>query len=163
MSALNVKVKINLKKYRTLVRSSAVNLEVVNQFRNEVIPMIRDLVATGRSPVAGHGRFEGYKNPDNYPGKGKNKLKPRRPVNLYLTGEMMKEYSAWKVDGATIKLGYDINSSRDLKDKVRANNEGTEHIPERRFIPINGEKFTVSVMRVVKNIFTQRLKRLFSK
>ena len=50
------------------------------QLRQDVI----NSMSKGISPIQNEGRFAGYKNPAKYPAN----LKPARPVNLYLTGDL---------------------------------------------------------------------------
>lgn len=48
---------------------------------------------------------------------------------------------------------------RSLQETVRANSG----VPARRFVPIKGEGFTVSVIRVLKNLYAKQVKSLLSK
>ncbi|HEY6435635.1 MAG TPA: hypothetical protein VIY47_03530 [Ignavibacteriaceae bacterium] len=130
----------------------------IAKINSDVIPEIKKLVASGQSPVDGYGRFPMYKNKDKYPGKRKS----ARPVNLDLTGVMMSKYDAHQVSTSTkiIGIGYQ-KITQELEGKIIGNNEGKKGIPLRRFIPLNGESFTVSVIRKLKDVYARRISELF--
>ena len=151
---------------------------MVNEFVND--DLVRDLqlyvvgnvikpfIAKGISPVRGFGRFGEYLWPDKYPGKGDKRKKPNKPVNLNLTGAMLKEFKAFKSGPKKVGIGYSENAGDFTKIKAEAHNYGTTRrgvgaIPRRRFIPAKGEIWAVSVMREVKKIFTKRFVTLFNK
>lgn len=160
--------------------SSKFRVDVMNKLRNtvddkfvsdmqkEVIDeTIKPMIAAGVSPVdsfEGNRRFEGYKDPKKYPAKKKAK----RPANLNLTGIMLSWYKAVKVTGTRISLGIPTNAPQDVKDRAHGNNEGTTTeaglpaIPPRRFIPLKGENFRISVVRKLKNLYAKRFKDLLS-
>lgn len=133
----------------------------LQQLQAEVVEgQIKKLIRAGRSPVEGFGRFPQYKDREKYPANKKAKT----PVNLTLSGLMLKFFGIRKKSDRSITVGIFPEASNDLKVRARANNEGTENgIPARRFIPINGERFTVSVMRAIKNLYAKRVKELLSK
>lgn len=144
-----------------------VDEEFVQQVQEEVVDgAIKPLIAAGTSPVesAKGRRFRGYKNPQKYPAK----LKEKRPVSLYLSGEMLRSYVAERVSSVRLRLGISSRASTDVKIRAEANNVGTvsesgaEAIPARRFIPLKGETYRVSVMRKIKNLYARRIKSLLS-
>ena len=133
---------------------------------DEVVGEIKKLIAAGVSPVetnAGR-RFKGYKDPDSYP----NKKKQKRPVNLNLSGEMLSYYVARAINGLTLRIGI-LNAPEDVKVRAQANNEGTgtkdgeSGIAARRFIPLKDETFKISVLRKLKNLYAKRIRDLLSK
>lgn len=111
------------------------------------------------------------KTPDSYPAKKKAK----RPVNLFLSGVMLQWYKATKVSGVRFSLGIAKGAPKDVKERAQANNEGVPNegssgnakdfwkIAPRRFIPIQGRSFNISVMRKIKNLYAQRIETLLSK
>lgn len=108
-------------------------------------------IARGQSPVEGYGAFPKYKDPEKYPGRRKRPV----PVNLKLEGDMLNAYKYKR----TSKLGLAVGVMDDRKQeaKARAHNEGTEDIPQRRFIPGEGEAFIPSITRKVVGIIQRRL------
>lgn len=157
-----IKVKSNI---RAVVQNKLRNFvddQFVKDVQSEVIDgTIKPLIAAGVSPVdtAEGRRFVGYKDPVTYPGNKKAK----RPVNLYLSGIMLSWYKAVKISGSRISLGIPTNAPQDVKDRAEGNNIGTESgIPARRFVPLRGESFRVSVIRKLKNLYAKRLKELIS-
>jgi len=137
--------------------------DFINKVNQEVVEgSIKPLIASGQSPVtsAEGRRFPKYKDGDKYPGKQKAK----RPVNLYLSGLMLSFYKAAKVSSLRMRIGILPSAPLDVKVRAQANNEGTEKgIPTRRFIPLKGETYTISVMRKLKNLYAEKIKSLLSK
>lgn len=163
-----VKVSSKFRAQLTQKINKLVTEEFVESIQREVIDgEIKPLISAGVSPVKsfeGGRRFKGYKDPDRYPGKKKAK----RPVSLWLTGQMLSFYKAKRISGKTVTLGIDSNAPQEVKDKAVANNVGTTNskgeiaIVARRFIPLSGETFTVSVVRKIKNLYARRIKDLLS-
>lgn len=163
-----VKVSSKFRAQLTQKINKLVTEEFVESIQREVIEgEIKPLIAAGVSPVRsfeGGRRFKGYKHPDRYPGKKKAK----RPVSLWLTGQMLSFYKAKKVSGRTLSMGIDSNAPKEVKDKAIANNLGTTNsagevaIVARRFVPIAGETYNISVVRKIKNLYAKRLKDLLS-
>jgi len=164
--ALKVRAKVSLKDLRKVeakIAKEFVDDKLVNDFQRTIVRgIILPMIAKGISPVKGFGRFVGYKDPESYPGKGKSRQKPSRPVNLFLTGELMSWFYTVKASGSSLNVGIPANATKFVKIKAEANNLGTDVIPRRRFIPQEGETWAVSVMREVKNLFTKRMKDLLS-
>ncbi len=128
----------------------AVNTDVVEA-------VIKPMISSGISPVRGHNRFAPYKNPDKYPGEKKNK----RPVNLEMTGEMMRNFGASSSKNKSIAIGILPNVDKGIRDRARGNNYGTENgLSARRFFPGEGETWKVSVLLALREVFAERMKRL---
>ena len=128
---------------------------------------MKRLIAAGTSPVQsveGGRRFKGYKNPDKYPADKKAK----RPVSLFLSGAMLSWLKAVKISGTRISIGIPSYAPEEIKIRAEANNVGTVDskgqvaIAARRFIPLRGETFAVSVMRKLKTLYAKRIKELLS-
>lgn len=164
------KVKVS-SKFRAQLTDKVRNIvddQLVKDVQREVIDgQIKPLIAAGVSPVKsvdGGRRFRGYKDPDKYPGKRKTK----RPVSLNLTGQMLAFYKSEKVSGNTMSIGISRRAPQEVKDKALANNVGTVNsegevaIAARRFVPLRGENFNVSVVRKIKNLYAKRIKALLS-
>lgn len=159
-----VTIKTRLADYAKRVLSqNFMSPDLVQTIQNEVVEkQIKGLIKSGRSPVSGYGRFEAYKDPNKYPGAKGSRLKPVRPVNLTLSGDMLAEYKAARNSYNSVKIGISESADFEIKQRAKANNLGLNGIPQRRFIPQPGESFTISIMRTIKNLFTERLKKLLS-
>lgn len=159
---------------------SNIRAEVINRLKKtvddkfiadadlQVVGEIKRMINAGVSPVAsteGDRRFKKYKDQDKYPGKKKAK----RPVNLFLSGIMLSWYRVVKISGVRLSFGIPKGAPKDVKDRAEANNVGTVNsegqvaIAARRFIPLAGETFNVSVLRKLKNLYALRIKALISK
>jgi len=164
-----IKVKSNFRSTLTNKIKQTVDDNFIQEMQREVVEgEIKKLIAAGVSPVIsveGDRRFKGYKDPESYPAKKKAK----RPVNLWLSGVMLAWYKAVRVNGLRLTLGIATNAPSDVKTRAEANNIGTVNkkgevaIAARRFIPLVGETFRVSVVRKIKLLYAQRIKSLVSK
>jgi hypothetical protein len=162
-------IKVSSKLRATLKQKfrQAVNEQFVSEVNQEVVGEINRMIDAGVSPVDGYEkkRFAKYKDKESYPAK----KKANRPVNLFLTGEMRAWYEAVKKSGTTISIGIPSEAPEDVKARAEANNVGTTNsngevaIAPRRFVPLVGEKFAVSVIRALKRVYTKRVKELVSK
>ena len=160
---LNFKVKVpRTIDVKTLLKNNLVDDSLVNAVQKEVIDQtIKPLIASGTSPVdsyEGSRRFRKYKDPKSYPAKKKSKT----PVNLNLTGVMLSFYKAYAIGKNILRLGIPSYAPQDVKDRAEGNNVGTENIPARRFIPLKGEVFKISVLRRLKDIYAKRIARILS-
>ena len=157
-SKLKAQIEKKMKGFVTERFASKVQEEIINQ-------TIKPMIDAGVSPVQSFEntkRFKGYKEPEKYP----NKRKQKRPVNLKLSGKMLERYRARKLNGTTVEMGILSSAPEDIKIRAEANNLGTVNergevaIAARRFIPIKGETFAVSVMRRLKDLYAKRLKEI---
>lgn len=158
----SVKVRTNIRADVVNKLRNTVDERFVADMNKEVVGEIKKLIASGVSPVQGFDnkkRFDQYKDKDTYPAK----LKPNRPVNLNLTGVMLSWYRAVKVSGIRISIGIPAAAPQDVKDRAEGNNVGANGIPARRFVPLKGENYAVSVLRKLKSLYAQRIKTLISK
>jgi hypothetical protein len=126
-----------------------VNEEVVDK-------VILDLISKGISPVEGK-KFKSYKDKDKYPGK----LKPAKPVNLYLEGDMLKTYEAKRKTDKSFEVGVMSNDEK-VQDYAKYNNSGTKHIAARRFIPLKGEQFSSKVRKAFRDVLRKRLQEVLA-
>lgn len=127
----------------------------ISAIGNTIVDTAKEMISEGQSPVRGHGRFERYKDRTKYPGD----LKPARPVNLKLTGEMLSGFSFKYVGNNTLQIGM-IEGSKDRKDVARYHNSGTGKMAMRRFIPQEGEEWAISIMREIREAYGKRLETL---
>lgn len=158
-------IKIKIKSPDAKALSAKLSKEIVSSGfvsdlnQRVVEEKIKQFIAGGNSPVSGERRFRAYKDKDKYPAGRKSS----RPVNLKLSGEMLDNYKAEKVSGSSVSIGISSKAPSDVKEYAEANNIGTEHIVARRFVPVSGEQFNVTVIRMIKTIFTKRIIELFNK
>src|SRR3954464_7545395 len=93
---------------------------VKRQIAEETIRLVKDFTSKGISSVLSQRRFESYKDPASYPARAK----PRVPVNLFLSGDMLGALTFW-MSSTGVTVGY-----RDQKQnaKALAHNEGTKNM-----------------------------------
>lgn len=150
MADVNVKVKFditkNIERFLDAATTEAIGSAVVEK--------AKDMISTGMSPVRGEGRFPSYLPP--YP---KN-LKSSKPVNLYLSGEMMDAFKYKKSSNNSLTIGI-MDGGSDVKARAqRHNSEYTRSDGQsilRKFIPQEGDEWAVSIMKLVKDIIEKRL------
>lgn len=134
-----------------------------NAIGSAVVKECRKMIAEGQSPVRGHKRFGKYKDRKKYPGK----RKAARPVNLYMTGEMLDKGFGFRFkkggqrSGGTIEVGM-IKGSEERKEIAGYHHDGTPNMVQRRFVPGSGEHFAVSVMRVIRDLYGKRLTQIIA-
>lgn len=151
---VTAKVTLDFAKDLPKILNKAVGDEVGRVMKTEV----EKYLDAGLSPVEGHGKFEKYKDPAKYPADEKSRL----PVNLRLTGKMRAAITHW-TEGDTLKFGI---KKPDSPEGIRAgaHNEGTEHLPMRRFIPTEqGEKFKERINNAVRKVYAKFLDAMIVK
>lgn len=113
----------------------------------------------GISPVRGNRNFERYSQSyQNAIRKGwLEKSKKVRPVNLYLSGDMLREFKHRIRSDRRLEIG--IWDPKMAKRAIYHNN-GTKHIPRRRFIPVDrDEKLAVTIDRALFNAIQDIINR----
>lgn len=150
------KVKVTSKFKILEVIDRFVDNTTANALGKTVATEAKDNIASGLSPVRGYGRFEKYKDRKSYPGD----LKEARPVNLWLTGDMLRGYW-YRISGKkdTIEVGMVNGSARDKKI-AGYHQEGTPNMAQRKIVPGPGEEWSVSIMRKIRDVYSQRLSNL---
>lgn len=131
-----------------------VDKATVREIGETIVTEAKENISQGLSPVRGYGRFEKYKNPKKYPGE----LKNQRPVNLELTGEMMDAYDYREGKKDVVNVG--VYGSSFAREKARYHQEGTDKMAQRKLIPGDGEEWSVSIMRKLREVYSTRLKFL---
>jgi hypothetical protein len=150
---MTVEVKVTASGFEEIKRrmgSQAVGRRVAKL----IIDEMKKSLSRGVSPVRGVRRFPRYKDPMNYPGDQKSRL----PVNLKLSGDMLDSLApVFRGSRMWIEIG------KDQTDKASAHQEGTPHMAARRFMPTNeGEEFTVTIQRSVRNLYARILSDIIS-
>lgn len=157
-----VKVTISsalLNKIRDL-NKTVVTQDFASKVGAVVVAGSKEAISKGLSPVQGVGRFVAYKDPESYPGK----LKPARPVNLSLTGEMVNSLN-FRKEGDKILVGIFADEvGDDVMKRVDTHNRGTHpHVPRRQFIPEKGQSFIVSIQREVQRLYRERISEVIAR
>ncbi len=150
-----VKTKVKLDSLDEL-RKELNGLSIQREIGKTVVEEVKDFTSKGISAAEGDGRFrfQKYKDPKKYPGD----KKPSRPVNLSLTGQMLDALEHW-ITAGRLFIGY-----RTKNVKAEAHNFGTEHMPVRRFLPVQeGSKFNLTIMKKIRDIYIRRIEATIKK
>lgn len=142
---MSVSVKLGFKKSLRDVVSSNTSKKKVAEL---IISEMKDHIARGISPVRGQRRFVAYKDPPKYPGDAKT----RRPVNLELSGDMLKALKFYPLKATSFSIA--------IKGKegiiAKAHNDGKGNVPMRRFMPTkSGEEYTVTITRKIRDLYAR--------
>jgi len=139
--------------------------------------MMLNLISKGISPVRGEGKFKAYaeqrlNDKTKYPKSVKKKFpgKKTRPVNLSLSGELLKKFGWWISKGArglgkTTWIGFK-NPSKRTKDLLETHNEGRhKDVPKRQILPdfSQNEELAVSINRKIVEIYRKRVESIINK
>lgn len=189
-----VKVKLNLKTLKGLNRKDIASKTFQKKLGERVLKDIADHISVGKSPVAGQGRYKGYRvdrpgvtgvggltgktkdkkkrraannKKDLYPNSVKDKFpgKQKRPVNLELSGDMLKKMN-WSgiIGGVSVGL---MRASKKIRDRFKSHNEGLNekrNVPRRAILPTgDGEKFTPFITRRIKSLWLARIRQMIGK
>ncbi len=123
---------------------------------NLVVSEMLSLIGSGKSPIAGKGKFPKYKNPKKYPGK----KKPHSPVNLELTGQFLSSLDSRvfkKGKGWGVEIGY----TNDLAaKKEQGHREGANGQPKRPTIPKGKQTFAKPIQSVINEIVLEHIQEI---
>lgn len=165
--SVQVKVKFKLDGLKAKVNNEYIhNNKTANDIRDTVLGGIKKALAVGLSPVKKFGRLAAYavqRKGKGYPEidriKEKYPDKKTRPVNLSLSGKMLKDMKGVKQrDG--VLLGYMDDSKSSLLARVHNSGERKD-IPQRKFLPTGpGEEFILSLTRAIKDIYLNRIRAI---
>jgi len=130
------------------------------KMRSEVKKEIVSAIQKGISPVSGKGRFANYSI--SYQGAIKKGYYSRfakalRPVNLTLSGQMLKSIK----DRVTSK-GFTIRFS-DKKAKYHNEKGAGKSRVVRRMLPVNNEKLSRAILSNIEKIFKDIVKKSFKR
>jgi hypothetical protein len=119
-------------------------------------------LSKGQSPVRGQKRLEKYKDPKKYPGK----KKPKRPVNLKLSGAFYNSLS-FIVKKGVLSFGL-LRANAKVKLYMEVHNTdmpiGKRGPKTRRaWLPLDGEEYQVKIMRDLRLIISRRIDILIKK
>lgn len=156
---IKTKLKFDKEPLIRKIKSQLVDDKTVKELNDDAVKEVKRFMAAGTSPVKGKRRFAPYKDRDKYPAD----RKPSRPVNLFLKGDLYQSIIAAKTSVVSFYIGVSALASEKIKTYAKANNLGENNIPERRFIPIKGEQFNVSIMRKIKDIIARRIADIIKK
>ncbi len=131
----------------------------VNKLGETVVEEIKDQVSQGFSPTRGEGRYQGYSESYSKSIKGgRPRGKTVRPVNLKASNSntMMDELD-YKQNGNknVVSVGFLKGSKK--AEIARYHNEGTDNMPKRQIIPEGNQEFTQTIMRAIKDVYSDRL------
>lgn len=163
MSRVTVKSTIRVPDF-----TGVIDAKLMHDVQGSVIDnQIKKLIQAGTSPVRGHNRFPGYKaaatkEKTGYPYNVRSEFpnKAIRPVNLFLSGDMLQEYVAYRANSIkSFFMGIRPNAPEDVRKRAEGNNYGTEHVPMRRFIPAPGETYKVSIVKALRDLFAEAVQR----
>lgn len=155
------KVKVTSRFKILEIIDSFVDNTTANAIGRTIAEEAKQNISEGLSPVRGYGRFERYKDPKKYPGQLPPALKKnQRPVNLWLTGEMLKGYW-YKISAKpnTIEVGM-VQGSAFAKEKAGYHQDGTPNMAQRKLVPSEDEEWSVSIMRKIRDLYGKRLQDL---
>jgi hypothetical protein len=96
--------------------------------------------------------------------KGLGVGKAISPPNLTVTGTMLSHYDARPGENTfEITLGIHKDAPELERLKAKANNEGTDKIPARRFVPLAGESYTRKITLEIKKLFAYCLEQAINR
>jgi hypothetical protein len=139
MAEINIKSDINASE----IMRKIVTKELLQGVGETILNLVKKNTADGISSVEGGSRrFEAYKDVKKYPGK----LKPQRPVNLFLTGKMTNALSVNIIIGGQVnKVEFYFDSVDELL-KYETHHYGKNGVPSRKMFPVDrGENFSQAI------------------
>lgn len=160
-----IKVKVTLPIIKDLRKLTSSNY--TDPIAENILEQMKDIIATGLSPIRSFGRFEAYKaqkrnrggKKSGYPYNVQKKFpgKKVRPVNLELSGDMLEA-----LDYRNIREGIEISIYKKAEaEKAKTHQQGTDLVPQRRFIPsTKGEQFITSITVSIKKMFVEALDKI---
>lgn len=162
----NAKITFDL---RTLQAVTDIKRLVTNQVAKELGATVRKevlaLVAVGKSPIKGKGRFRAYaaqRKGEGYPEIPRIRRrfpgKKTRPVNLRLNGKYLKAIlKTIKIEGGIAFAELDEFN----KKLFESHNEGKRSdIPQRKVIPTGKDTFVPIIIRAINKVYLKRIKRI---
>lgn len=147
------------KRVQRLVDPKKVRRRDLTGLGKTIIKEMRSNIAKGISPIRGQRRFPAYKNPKKYPGK----KKPRRPVNLMLTGKFLKQLTYRTKTGSKpfVRIGFFKSYGKTLE---KGHREGANTQPKRPIIPIDEkEEFTSRIILAGRRVLIKSMEQIIKR
>lgn len=155
------RVKVNFDTKELKDKLKFYQKEALKEAKDYLQEEIPKEILGGRSPVKGFGRFPKYSPlylEQIKSGKYAEYAKKKRPVNLKLTGELLKSFFV-KVKSNGLELGFD-NELADIHNRKGAGKSKTV----RRMLPTNqGESFNRSITNGLEELLVKLAKKIFNK
>lgn len=154
-----IKIRVDasdIKRLAEFVKKTSLSKSQVQDIGEGTVSLMKSQISKGISTIAGGGRFPAYKNPARYPGK----LKRQRPVNLYLTGDMLAALTVKADSPRAFTLGY-FESSEAIKE--HGHRDGANGQPRRPTIPEGSEEFNQTIQRQITRDFVASFEDEISK
>lgn len=161
---MSIKVDINValsRKFEKMLEDAdePIDAETAKAMGVAAINEMKLLIADGKSPIEGVGKFPEYKNPDRYPGK----RKAHAPVNLKLSSAFLKSLKqAVKPDdaGFATELFYDGTDKKGVSNEIKEQGhaEGANSQPKRPTLPVKkGQTFAASIRLAFSKVAKERI------
>jgi hypothetical protein len=167
-----IKVTVDARDFQDLLSEfgNALDEGVANSIGDQVIIKMKQLIAKGISPIENHGRFPEYKSQQQEKGKSKKAKatlkkkypdtvlgdfpgKRRRPVNLELSGDFLRDGLDHWIEGLKSKfqvaIGFKIKKyvNYERGHREQANGQGFRPI-----IPQDDEKFVKQIRTIINSL-----------
>lgn len=146
---------------RKRIVTNQVSRELGVSVRKEVLA----LVAVGKSPIKGKGRFRAYaaqRKGQGYPEIPRIKRrfpgKKTRPINLRLNGKYLRAIlKTIKIEG-----GIAFEELDEFNKKLfESHNEGKHpDVPQRKVLPTGKDTFVPIIIRAINKVYLKRIKRI---
>jgi hypothetical protein len=154
-----VNFKAVLNKYADL-SEEIVSRETAKKAGKATVKAMKKDISKGTSPIRGKGKFPGYKNPSRYPGGRKGS----RPVNLSLTGQMLRSLKSKAVKDRKAGFATEIFYQGNLaNEKELGHRQGANAQPKRPTMPQGSEEFNTKITNTFAEIFFDAFKKALRK
>ncbi len=165
--ASKVKILLNLVKIERIKNKlkSELGRGIGKEIGEAVVDKMKEQIAKGISPIEGQGRFPAYKEsypPKNKSFKSKYPDKKKRPVNLSLSGDFIKDLKVQKItknsDGVRVEIGFKGGTLS--HDKEEGHRSGVNQQRKRPIIPEARESFNNSIKSIINKIIRDSIKKI---
>jgi hypothetical protein len=159
MISLSYKIKVDTSELKA--KYDKFKKEALKDIKQNIGGYITDNIAAGLSPVEGFKEFKAYSKPYTkaiLKTRGFGLLKNTSPVNLTLTGKLIKSLK--------VVLGTDrVNIRFDNEKFVYHNNDGAgKSKVKRRMLPTEqGEKFNKQITISIKESLSRLIQKIFTR
>lgn len=149
----DIQISGALKKALETAGNKPLDRTTMNKVGETVVKEMKEMIASGISPIEGKGKFPRYKDPKKYPGSKKSKS----PVDLRLKGDFLESLTH---DEKPASFGYntEIHYSQKEEIKERGHRAGANGQPSRPTLPTrSGEDFAVRIRQKFISIMRERI------